>query len=277
MSAGFFEGAEPLELSLIEMGFDFVEGFSRPDWKLVRHSIQDHFPEEKWPQAWREAGIKWVTQLRDDLGGNYRQYESWNFLLLSSETEENSQAMLRMAENTIDSLEAILGSVGSGKRLMGKRVLLVFGEDDDYYSYISYYYSEGQHSQTAGIFIHRDYAHVALPFFDLAMADQVITHEVTHNYLWGLRIPIWLNEGLSQRMEREIRPNGRRSQNIILTQGTGRRTPRLLERTKHPGVLGGSFVSKTGRSQQTQLQSEPDIVRGAGGTVGRFPGFRPKC
>jgi hypothetical protein len=182
LSAGFFEGAEPLELSLIEMGFDFVDGFSRPDWKLVRHSIQNCFPEEKWPQAWREAGIKWVTQLRDDLGGNYRQYESWNFLLLSSESEENSQAMLRMAENTIDSVEAILGSVGSGKRLMGKRVLLVFGEDDDYYSYISYYYSEGHHSQSAGIFIHRDYAHVALPFFDLARADQVITHEVTHNY-----------------------------------------------------------------------------------------------
>jgi hypothetical protein len=218
LSAGFFEGAEPLDLSLIEMGFEFVEGFSRPDWKLVRHSIQNHFPEEKWPQAWREAGIKWVTQLRDDLGGDYRHYESWSFLLLSAETEENSQAMLRMAENTVDSLAAILGSVGSGKPLMGKRMLLVFGEDDDYYSYISFYYGDGDHRQTRGVFIRKDYAHVAIQFAGLAGANRVITHEVTHNYMWGLRIPTWLNEGLSQRMEREIRPDGRRSQSIMLSR-----------------------------------------------------------
>lgn len=219
LSAGFFEGAEPLDGSLIDMGFDFVEGFSRPDWKAVRQSIQKSFPEEAWPQAWREAGLKWVTQLRDDLGGDYRDYESWNFFLLSAQAEETSRALLRTAENTVDSLGAILGSVGSGKRLMGKRVLLVFGEEDDYYSYISYYHGEGEHRQTPGMFIHKDYGHVALFFSDLVRVDQIITHEVTHNYLWGLRMPLWLNEGLAQKMENRVQPvRGKYQSGVVLTR-----------------------------------------------------------
>src|ERR1700688_4432645 len=85
LSAGFFEGAEALDLSPIDMGYTFVEGFSYPDWELIDQAIRTAFPGEKWPQAWREMGMKWLDQLREDLGGNYRRYESWSFLLLSAE------------------------------------------------------------------------------------------------------------------------------------------------------------------------------------------------
>ena len=101
LSAGFFRGAEPLDLTPIDMGYSVVEGFSHPDWKVVRLGIRKSFPKELWPQAWREVGIRWLVQLQEDLGGSYQQYESWNFLLLSAETKEDSEAMLEIAENAV--------------------------------------------------------------------------------------------------------------------------------------------------------------------------------
>lgn len=204
LSAGFFEDAKPLDLSLIDMGFSFDEGFSRPDWARIQQGIKNNFPEESWGQVWREVGIKWLNQLCDDLGGNYNWYESWNFFLLSAESKENSEEILELAENVIGSIQAILGSINCERALYGKRVILVFSEEDDYYSYISYFYPEGHHSRSAGVFISKNYGHIALHFEGMSEVANVVTHELTHNYLWGLNLPIWLNEGLCKRLEREL-------------------------------------------------------------------------
>jgi hypothetical protein len=193
-----------LDFSVFDMGFSFEEGFSRPDWKLVRQSIRSNFREEQWPQAWREAGIKWLAQLREDLGGSYRQYESRNFLLLCAASATKSEALLRLAEDTIDSLFAIVGPINQGRPVYGKHVILGFEEDDDYYSYISFYHFDGDHSLSAGCFISRGYSHIAFTFRGTQSAASVIPHELTHNYLCYLRLPTWLNEGLSCRVEAEL-------------------------------------------------------------------------
>lgn len=204
LSAGFFEDAEPVDMSLIDMGFSFDEGFSRPDWVQIRQSIKINFLEELWGQVWREVGIKWLDQLRNDLGGNYNRYESRNFFLVSAESKENSEEVLELAENVVGSIRAILGSINCERALYGKRVILIFSEEDDYYSYISYFYPQGHHSRSAGVFINKNYGHIALHFQGMSEVANVVTHELTHNYLWGLNLPIWLNEGLCKRLEREL-------------------------------------------------------------------------
>ena len=95
-------------------------------------------------------------------------------------------------------------------------MIFAFNEQDDYYSYISYFYPEGQHALSAGIFLKLGYGHIALPFSRIQEAKQVLIHELTHNCLFGLRIPIWLNEGLSQRMEQTVGPGGLRPRNVVL-------------------------------------------------------------
>lgn len=204
LSAGIFQDAEPLDLAAVNMGYTFEEGFSHPDWRIIRQQLRGSFGKEQWPQAWREIGIKWLRQLCEDLGGGYRQYESHNFLLLSAQTDECSHAILRIAEESIDTICRIVGPINFGKPVYGKHIILVFNEEDDYYSYISYFHSEGEYSQSGGIFISAGYYHVALPYFDTAEVRRVLAHELTHNYLCYLSLPTWLNEGLSRRVEREL-------------------------------------------------------------------------
>ncbi|HZV35154.1 MAG TPA: zinc ribbon domain-containing protein [Verrucomicrobiae bacterium] len=204
LSAGFFENAEPLDVSKIDMGFSFEVGFSWPDWKKIRQSIQTAFPKDQWPQAWREAGILWITQLKEDLGGNYERYESWNFLLLSAEGEETSDSLLKIAEQTVEVVECGL-NFSTRRELYGKRVILAFNEEDDYYSYISHFYSEGNFSRSGGMFIQTGgYAHVAFPFIGMQYVPPVLAHELTHNCLMDLHMPRWLNEGLTMRVEKQL-------------------------------------------------------------------------
>jgi hypothetical protein len=54
------------------------------------------------------------------------------------------------------------------------------------------------------MFIRRDYAHIALPYIDTRSAQHVLAHELTHNLLCHLPIPLWLNEGLAVTLEKLV-------------------------------------------------------------------------
>jgi hypothetical protein len=77
----------------------------------------------------------------------------------------------------------------------------LFSDPDDYYAYISFYYPEGTHASTGGVFIAQGYAHVALPYTDVDFTEHVLVHELAHNLLCHLPIPAWLNEGLAMVIE----------------------------------------------------------------------------
>ena len=71
-------------------------------------------------------------------------------------------------------------------------------------SYVSYYHPDDRHGLSSGMFINKDYGHIALQFADIRRAEPVIVHEVTHNCLRHLRLPSWLNEGLARRVEKAV-------------------------------------------------------------------------
>jgi hypothetical protein len=206
LSAGFFKGAEPLDLSSVYMGYSFDEGFSYPDWKEVGASIRKSFSSELWPQAWREITISWLDQLREDLGGNYCLYESWNYLLLSAEPEARSRDLLGIAEDTFETIEEQLGYLTRQRKLYGKRVILAFNEEDDYYSYVSHFHADGNHAHSSGMFLGKGYGHIAVPVSSTYQIKTILAHEFTHNALFTIPIPTWLNEGLAQRMEAIYQP-----------------------------------------------------------------------
>src|SRR5258708_30550212 len=75
--------AAPLvDLSAIENAFSFEEGFSRPNWELIRAVIQKTVSAEELDQAWNEVALQWVLRLRQDLGGEYFVTRSTHFILL---------------------------------------------------------------------------------------------------------------------------------------------------------------------------------------------------
>jgi hypothetical protein len=201
--------AELLDVSAIDMGFSIVEGFSRPDWPQLRKQIAERFVEADQPQVWLQIARQWITQLCEDLGGDYACYESDRFLLLSAETDEISQSFLETAEQALAQLWSKLNGVAR-QWSDGKSVILAFHEKDDYYSYISYFYAEGRHNLSRGVFVKQGYAHLAVFCGDvISEARSTIIHELTHNCLGHLPIPLWLNEGICQRMQRHNLPRRR--------------------------------------------------------------------
>ncbi len=194
---------ELIDLGQVAGAFSFEEGFSRPDWKVISAAIRQQIAgPDDLNTAWTEAARQWVMQLRSDLGGDYRVNDSSEFILLSALGGDKNRAILNFAERALDQICAGLKDAAwtSGH---GKHVILLFLEEDDYYQYVSYFHRDGTHPMTGGCLIRKDYAHIAVPYEPSGLR-QVLAHELTHNCVVHLRLPLWLNEGLARMFERAV-------------------------------------------------------------------------
>jgi len=193
----------PPGLDGLVLGFQVSEGFSRPDWEAVRRRIEECVPREDWPGAWRYIAGQWLEQLRRDWGGACRLQRSENFLCLADIEAESVSTLLTYAESALRVLRDGLKHAareGCG----GPHILLLFSDRDDYFAYVSYYYPEGIHPQSSGMCLIDDYAHIAIPFADLPITEQVVVHELVHILLRHWAPPRWLNEGIALVLERRV-------------------------------------------------------------------------
>jgi len=202
------EAPAPLtDLSELDLGFEVVEGFSRPNWKAVREFVKVHVPIPDSSATWNYIAIKWLEELAGDLGGHARIRQSHNFYCLSDADAKTTRTLLTYAEFVLVTIRDYLGAAAwSGYH--GRHVLLIFSDPDDYYAYISYYYRDGTHILSGGVFIRRGYAHIAMPYTNTFSARHVLVHELTHNLLCHLPIPLWLNEGLAVVIESRVTQRG---------------------------------------------------------------------
>jgi hypothetical protein len=193
----------------VEGHVDRSDGFPRVDWDAVCPLIMQEVPEAGLRDAMTSAARDWLVETRDALGAEYRVDESASFLLLSSFSTKhaaNLLAFLELARKRI--LSQLLPGVAK-VRGHGKHVAIVFHDVERYYSYIAYYYPpEGHFAASGGLFVTRGhgrtawgYGHFVLHGRDVAPAERVVAHELTHNCLGHLNIPGWLNEGLATTVE----------------------------------------------------------------------------
>lgn len=59
-----------LDLSATDGAFTWQEGYSRPDWAVIRKAIEQSVAAERQSEAWDEAAVQWAQRLRSDLGGD---------------------------------------------------------------------------------------------------------------------------------------------------------------------------------------------------------------
>jgi hypothetical protein len=196
---------EPLtDLSELDMGFEVVEGFSRPNWKMIYEFVKTRVPRDDLSAAWNYIARKWLDELAADLGGGSSVRRTQSFYCLSDLDAETTKTLLNYAEFVVGTIRRYLKTAAwSGYH--GRHVLLLFSDPEDYYAYISYFHRDGTHILSGGVFIRRGYAHIALPYIDILSAQHTLVHELTHNLLCHLPIPLWLNEGLAVVMEQLIR------------------------------------------------------------------------
>jgi len=187
----------------IEGAFSFEEGFSRPDWKVISKVIDEGAADAHDLEAvWTEAARQWLMRLRSNLGGDYRVVGSSRFLLLTELNQQTNNEVLDFAERTLDQIrdrlrDAAWNSAG------GCHVILLFSEEDDYYQYVSYFHRDGTHPTSGGCLLCRDYVHIAAPY-DPSALRQTLAHELAHNCVVHLQLPLWLNEGLAVTFQRSV-------------------------------------------------------------------------
>src|SRR5437016_1442562 len=131
-----------IDLREIEGAFDFAEGFSRPDWNVIRKAIAQRTSPENLNSAWIEAATQWLLRLQADLGGEYRLDVSREFLLLSALDRDVANPILALAERALEQIQSQLGKA-AWRPGAGKHVILLFSDDDDYYQYVSFFWPEG--------------------------------------------------------------------------------------------------------------------------------------
>jgi hypothetical protein len=190
-----------LNLDDLPGAFSFEEGFSRPDWNIIKKAIEDGWAHENRRLPWDLAILQWTKKLATELGGTYDVSRMGKCLLVSDLEWEVDERLLRSAESAIIKIGEALPGI-AWKNFIGLHVILIFGEDDDYYQYLSWFYPEGEHPASAGVHIHKGYPHIACFYSRETSVAQTITHELVHHSINHLRVPRWLHEGLAVTTER---------------------------------------------------------------------------
>lgn len=178
------------------------------DWAAAREWVDAIPAPELQAQAWLACERGWLQHMREALGPGYRLAEESDALLLSSLAPNVARATLGFVGKTQQRIVRLLDGVARPPAL-GKAILIVFDDGDDYYRYVSHYYhEEGEFAVSGGMYINAGCGHFVTVKADLRMIEPVIAHELTHGSLSHLRIPAWLNEGLAVNTERRLCPPG---------------------------------------------------------------------
>lgn len=192
------------ELGDISPHFPEPSGFCHPNWVRLYELIKEQLDEKDWDDVWTQLARRWLSQLRENLGGNYRCFETKNFLLVVDASRMVTVDIGKFAENSLKKISELLHPVARNEE-GPPHVILAFSSEETYYEYISYFYGEGESPMSGGVFLSGEgYPHFAFPLAAYASYRATIAHELTHACLAHLKIPLWLNEALAMRMEESM-------------------------------------------------------------------------
>jgi len=197
-----FELVDP---AAIESAFEFTDDFHRADWNVIGDWIEKHIASEDRESAWNEAALIWLGKLRDDLGGNYHLLCSRQTALLCDLPMETAHWLLGYAGDVEATIGDSLGEIAwAGNR--SRDVIIVFADQDDYYQYIAHHSPDGEQAASGGMCIHSGYTHIAIPWRNQNDAANAVVHELTHDAVAHLPLPLWLNEAIAMTLQRRIAP-----------------------------------------------------------------------
>lgn len=193
-----------VDLSKTETAFRVEEGLPRPDWKVIDEVFATaRIPEDKLHQAYTDAARYWLQKLSTSLGGTYRVVESASFLLLTGLERRLDTHLLNFCELTLQRIsDGLQSAIPEGG--YGKYVVMIFADAEEYSRYVAYFQSPGYSAASGGMFLDREYGHIALPHAFIESTKRTIAHELAHNCLRLLPIPAWLNEGIATTAERLV-------------------------------------------------------------------------
>jgi len=144
---------------------------------------------------------QWLEMLREPLGESYVITESQEFALLAINDSRLHNRILASCEHARRTILQTLPAVARDEGY-GKHVVLAFADTESYYDFVSDFDpEEGEFALSGGVFLDQGYGHFAICLAYGDDYERVIAHELNHNLLRHLPLPLWLNEGITQVME----------------------------------------------------------------------------
>ena len=183
----------------ISDALSWEDGLPRPRWDDLQTRVEATAPDGR-AAAWTDISRQWLEALRPALVPKYRLAESDHFLLLTWLSEEGAAVLLRFVEKCRRTLLAELPGLAAFDS-PGKQVLITFRRPTRYYTYLAVHYPEGRHGGSAGVHIRQGRPHIALWNPRLVGLETILAHELTHAALRHLKMPLWVEEGLTQKFE----------------------------------------------------------------------------
>ncbi len=185
----------------LDQHFREVDNFPRPDWGEIYQVVDDKHKDADQDSLWCDIARAWMGKVISKLPGGYSLHESENFIVVSNEEDKYNSLLLSFLERTLSRILSTLKGIASDDGY-GKYIVIVFNDIDDYYAYLSYFYDEGGvYGLSSGVYLNRGYGHFAFPYQELAYAESIASHEMTHALVAHLPIPAWLNEGMAVTIE----------------------------------------------------------------------------
>jgi hypothetical protein len=186
-------------------------------WRVGTHLPIPDWQQQPWPEDGDEGTLHrhangwaaaWLDATGIALDERYTRAESANFMLLSVLEPRATRVLLDYLERSRKRVLATLPGIAADQG-HGKTVVMVFGEEESYYQYISHYGSGSSQPEaySGGMFIDAGYGHFVFTQGAFETMEPVVVHEMTHCLVRHLPIPAWLNEGLAVNTEhRFVRP-----------------------------------------------------------------------
>lgn len=207
-------------------------GFPFLDWAAAQAWVDGLGDPALQADAWARCELAWLSHLQASLGPGYQLRQEGGAVLLSTLEPHVARAMLGYMGKTLQRIVRLLDGVAQPPE-WGKDLLIVFDDEDTYYSYVSHYYPEaGEFAGSSGMYINAGCGHFVTAKADMRLIEPIIAHELTHSCVSHLPMPAWLNEGLAVNTEHRLSP-----------LGPGLFTPQQLH-DKHLGFWGAAEIQE---------------------------------
>ena len=228
----------------------------RVNWVVV-----DRWLEASFVRADRRAGaqlelvLQWLELLAERLGDDYWINSAPRCVLLTNQSRREGDDLLRFAERVLDQIAQLLDTKPDA-RGAPKHVLVRLDSIELYYTYISYYYSEGEYGGSGGMCIREGMPHIAFPR-GRGTEQLVIAHELTHAVLNELDAPHWIEEGVTQIVEQQLagRPE------ILLNHETARDLRAYWNSQRLNDFWNGKSFHSPDKGQEFSYQLAEVLVR----------------
>ncbi len=178
-----------------------ADGLPRPQWDDLDRLVEA-LPESEQDAAWDSVLRTWLATLATALSDSATVFAGNGLLLLASCSDDQGEQLHSFGVRTVSRIRTLLKGLPPVDEAWTP-VVLVFADVEQFYDYISFFHAqEGEYGAVGGMFVSSvGYPHVVVGPGEPWMRHATIAHELTHDYLFGRELPLWLEEGLTQTVE----------------------------------------------------------------------------